>query len=70
MSQFTKELKEFAIRLGKDGYPVALIERAAARMEAMEDYIVNQEDNTEDDWFNQLEEIKPEIYKIAELSNN
>ena len=40
MSQFTEELKAFAIRLERDGYPTALIERAAARMEAMEAELV------------------------------
>jgi hypothetical protein len=63
MSQFTEDLKQFAIRLAKDGYPTALVERAAERMEAMEDYIVNMEDRNEDDWYDQLEEI-------AERSNN
>jgi len=40
MSQFTKDLEEFAVRLGKDGYPTALIERAAERMLALENEVV------------------------------
>ena len=40
MSEFTKELTALAERLGKDGYPTALIERAASRTEAMEAEIV------------------------------
>ena len=40
MSQFTQDLKEFANRLAKDGYPTALVERAAERMGDMEDEIV------------------------------
>ena len=40
MSQFTEELREFAQRLAEDGYPTALVERAAERQEAMEAEIV------------------------------
>lgn len=40
MSTFTDELHNFAERLGEDGYPTALIERAAERMLAMEAEIV------------------------------
>lgn len=40
MSQFTNELKEFGIRLGEDGYPTAVIERAVIRMEALENEVV------------------------------
>ena len=59
MSQFTKELEEFAVRLGKDGYPTALIERAAERMTALEDEIVRL-----------TYELETEIEKVVELSNN
>ena len=44
MSQITDELEAFAKRLGEDGFPTALIERAAIRMKAMEDEIVRQHD--------------------------
>lgn len=40
MSQITQELREFTVRLGKEGYPTALLERVAARMDAMEEFIV------------------------------
>lgn len=40
MSQFTEQLEAFALRLKKDGYPTALVERAAERMVAMEEEIV------------------------------
>lgn len=40
MSQFTDELEEFGKRLAKDGYPTALIERAAERMKDMEKEII------------------------------
>jgi len=59
VSQFTKELEEFAVRLGKDGYPTALIERAAERMTALEDEIVRL-----------TYELETEIEKVVELSNN
>jgi len=45
MSQFTKELREFAIRLKKDGYPTTLVERAVERMEAMEAEIIRLNDD-------------------------
>lgn len=61
MSQFTKELEEFAVRLGKDGYPTALIERAAERMTALEDEIVR---------LTQELAISKNLEKIAELGNN
>lgn len=40
MSEITKDLKSFAARIAEDGYPPALLERAAARMEAMEKVMV------------------------------
>ena len=39
---FSEQLAALAGRLSKDGYPTALIERAAARNRAMEDEIVRQ----------------------------
>ena len=41
MSQIIDELNSLAERLGADGYPTATIERAAARMKMLEDYIVD-----------------------------
>ncbi len=49
MSQFTDELKEFADRLGEDGYPTAIVERAAARMEAMEKEIIRLSTERDDE---------------------
>lgn len=40
-SLFIKELEEFAIRLKNDGYPTALVERAAKRMADMEEIIMD-----------------------------
>lgn len=40
MSEIIKELESFAKRLEKDGYPPALIQRAAQRMKAMENEIM------------------------------
>jgi hypothetical protein len=57
MSQFTKDLEAFALRLKKDGYPTALIERAAERMEDMENEIVRLN-----------RELA--VQGVAELSNN
>lgn len=48
MSAIITELREFAERLGKDGYPPALIERAADRMEAMEFLIVTMREELEE----------------------
>jgi len=59
MSQFTKDLEEFAVRLGKDGYPTALIERAAERMVALEVEIVRL-----------TQELEEEVALVAEISNN
>jgi hypothetical protein len=42
MSEIIKELDALAARLADDGYPPALIQRAARRMEAMESVIVEQ----------------------------
>ena len=42
-SGIVKELEEFAVRLGKDGYPTALIEKAAKRMKLLEEEIVRRE---------------------------
>ena len=39
-SVFVKELEELAVRLGEDGYPTALIERAAERMQQLEEEVV------------------------------
>jgi hypothetical protein len=39
-SRYVHELREFADRIRKDGYPTALLERCADRMEAMEELIV------------------------------
>lgn len=39
-SQFVRELEEFAKRLGEDGYPNAVVERAAERTDAMEQEII------------------------------
>ena len=59
MSQFTKELEEFALCLGKDGYPTAIVERAAERMKALEEEVVRL-----------THELEEEIELSAELSNN
>lgn len=40
-SRYVHELREFADRICKDGYPTALLERCADRMEAMEHVIVD-----------------------------
>ena len=52
MSEFTKDLEAFGKRLGADGYPTALIERAVERMEEMEEIIVemNSEIKALNDW--------------------
>ena len=39
-SQFVKQLEELAVRLKEDGYPPALIERAAERMEQLEKEVI------------------------------
>ena len=49
MSHFTQELREFALRLKADGYPTALVERAAERQEAMEAEIVRLNEELYDD---------------------
>lgn len=48
MSQFTDELDALAKRLGDDGYPTALIERASERMQAMEEEIVRRQNVLDD----------------------
>ncbi len=48
MSQIIENLKSFAIRIGKDGYPTALIEQTAERMKFMEDEIVRQAQRIKD----------------------
>ena len=48
MSQFVKDLEAFALRLKKDGYPTALIERAAERMKDMELEIIRLHQETEE----------------------
>ena len=57
MSQFTEELKEFAVRLSGDGYPTAVVERAVIRMEALENEVVRL-----------TQELA--IDRVASLSNN
>ena len=44
MSQVTDELRAFTERLGADGYPTALLERIAERMDAMEALIVSSQE--------------------------
>lgn len=61
MSQFTKELEEFASRLNQDGYPTALVERAAERMVALENEVVRLTQ--------ELATCK-NLEKVAQLSNN
>ena len=56
-SQFVKELEEFAARLKKDGYPTAIVERAAVRMKQLEDLCLEYH-------------REAEIDKIAKRSNN
>ena len=40
MSYYTKQLKDFALRLKADGYPTAVVERAAERMDQLEEEVV------------------------------
>ena len=42
-SVFVRELEEFGIRLKEDGYPTAIVERAAERMEQLEDLVITNE---------------------------
>ena len=39
-SQFVIQLEEFAIRLKEDGYPTAIVERAAERMDQLEKEVI------------------------------
>jgi hypothetical protein len=48
MSQFTQQLKDFVNRLREDGYPTVLVERAAERMEQLEDEVVRLQKLTEE----------------------
>ena len=43
MKKFTDELRDFGKRLGEDGYPTALIERAAKRMDDMEALLIEHQ---------------------------
>lgn len=56
-SVFVRELEEFAIRLKEDGYPTAIVERAAERMDQLEKEVLRLHKEAELD-------------RIAELSNN
>lgn len=40
-SVYVRELEEFGWRLERDGYPTALIERAAERMQQLEELVVS-----------------------------
>jgi len=44
-SRYVHELREYAERMRKDGYPTALLERCADRMAEMEKLIVNIYEN-------------------------
>jgi len=63
-SKYILDLENVAQELENEGWNLksSICKVAAERMQRMEDYIVNMENNTEDDWYNELEEIKPEIY--------
>jgi len=58
-SKYVVDLKVLAYQLRKDGmvHSSGICAEAAVRMESMEKYITNQENNTEDDWYEELEKI-------------
>lgn len=49
MSHFTDQLRDFVDRLAKDGYPTAVVERAADRMDALEKEVIRLTKKQEDD---------------------
>ena len=57
MSHFTDQLWQLADRLKEDGYPTALIERCAQRMEQLEEEVIRLHKELE-------------ATKVAERSNN
>lgn len=42
-SVFVRELEEFGKRLEADGYPTAIVERAAERMQQLEDLVIKND---------------------------
>lgn len=48
MSYFTDQLWDLVERLNEDGYPTALIERCAERMEQLEDEVIRLNRELED----------------------
>lgn len=46
-SKICKDLDELAMRLEKDGYPTAILHRAAERMAALEDLVLTQHNRLE-----------------------